>query len=173
MHIQKFVRKSLTISSLLLAVLATLPERGMAQLAGSGTINGTVSDATGAIVPAADITIRNTDTGIERKTQTTDAGDYTAAFLAPGHYEVQTSKQGFTSVLRKDLVLQVGQTLTINVGLIRTSGTTGSHGHRRRSRRGYREDGKFPGGEYFCRQQSAGCRTPLGHLRAADAERHD
>ena len=117
MQLQNFVRKSLAVSSLLLAVLATLPERGMAQLAGSGTINGTVTDATGAIVPAAGITIRNTDTGIERKTQTTDAGDYTAAFLAPGHYEVTTAKTGFTSVLRKDLVLQVGQTLTINVGL--------------------------------------------------------
>ena len=117
MRISNFPRKFLTISSLLLAVLATLPERGLAQLAGSGTINGTVTDATGAIVPAAEISIRNVETGIERKTHTTDAGDYTAAFLPPGHYELQTSKAGFASVLRKDLVLQVGQTLTINIGL--------------------------------------------------------
>jgi hypothetical protein len=89
----------------------------MAQLAGSGTINGAVTDASGAVVPGVDITIRNTDTGIERKTQTTDAGDYTAPFLSPGHYEVQSSKTGFAAVLRKDLVLQVGQTLTINLSL--------------------------------------------------------
>ena len=117
MRISNFLRKSLSVGSLLLAVLAYLPERGMAQLAGSGTINGTVTDASGAVVPGVDIAIRNTDTGIERKTQTTDAGDYTAPFLSPGRYQVQSSKTGFTSVLRKDLVLQVGQTLTINLNL--------------------------------------------------------
>jgi hypothetical protein len=98
-------------------MLTTLPNRGLAQLSGSGTINGSVTDASGAVVPAADITIHNTDTGIDRKTRTTDAGDYTAAFLPPGHYEIQTGKTGFATVLRKDLVLQVGQTLTINLAL--------------------------------------------------------
>src|SRR5450631_987988 len=116
MRISNPLQKFLTVG-MALAVLATLPQRGMAQLSGSGTINGSVTDASGAKVPAAAITIRNVETGIERKTQTTDAGDYTAAFLPPGHYELQTAKTGFTSVLRKDLVLQVGQTLTINVGL--------------------------------------------------------
>ncbi|MEI9972386.1 MAG: TonB-dependent receptor [Ignavibacteriota bacterium] len=111
------IRKSLIVGSFALAMLTALPVTCMAQLAGSGTINGSVTDPTGASVPAAEITIRNVETGIERKTQTTGAGDYSAAFLPPGHYEVQTSKAGFTAVLRKDLVLQVGQTLTVNLGL--------------------------------------------------------
>ena len=100
-----------------LAMLAVLPYRASAQLAGSGAINGTVTDASGAAVPGADVTIRNTDTGIERKTLTTDAGDFTAAFLQPGRYEIQFGKAGFAKVFRKDLVLQVGQTLTVNIGL--------------------------------------------------------
>ncbi len=65
------------------------PVRGLAQNAGSATITGTVTDASGAVVPAAGVTVRNTDTGIERKTQTSDAGLYSAAFLPPGHYEVR------------------------------------------------------------------------------------
>jgi hypothetical protein len=98
-------------------MLTAQPNTAFAQAAGSATITGTVTDATGAVVPAANVILRETDTGIERKTQTTDAGDYTATFLPPGHYEVQTGKAGFTTVLRKDLTLQVGQTLTINVSL--------------------------------------------------------
>ena len=93
------------------AFLSVFSGVAFGQLAGSATITGTITDATGAVVPGADVTIRNTDTGIEHKVQTTDAGAYTAPFLQPGHYEVQAGKQGFASVLRKDLVLQVGQTM--------------------------------------------------------------
>ena len=80
-------------------------------------MTGSITDASGAVVPAANVTIRNTDTGIERKTQTSDAGVYTAAFLPPGHYSLEAGKSGFASVLHKDLMLQVGQTLAINVAL--------------------------------------------------------
>ena len=100
-----------------LAVLALLAGAAHAQTAGSGTITGTVTDASGAVVPAVDVTVRNTDTGIERKTQSSEAGVYTATFLAPGHYEVQGAKTGFAGILRKDLTLQVGQTLAINLSL--------------------------------------------------------
>src|SRR5664279_4744171 len=104
-------------AGLLLVFLTAFPNHGFSQLAGSGSITGSVTDATSAVVPAADVTIRNTDTGIERKTQTTDAGIYNAAFLPPGRYEVLAAKTGFSNSLRKDLTLQVGQTLTINVTL--------------------------------------------------------
>jgi hypothetical protein len=91
-------------------ILLSLPSRALGQLAGPAAITGTVADPSGAIVPAADVIIRNTDTGIERKTQTSEAGVYSAALLAPGHYELEAGKQGFAKVLRKDLTLQVGQT---------------------------------------------------------------
>jgi len=101
----------------MLTLLMALPNHAYSQLAGSGTITGSVTDPSGAVVPAADITIRNTDTGIERKIGTTDAGLYTAVFLPPGHYEVEARKAGFANTMRKELVLQVGQTLTINLSL--------------------------------------------------------
>jgi len=109
--------RSAAACCLALALLAFLPDRAYCQLAGSATITGTITDPSGAVVPSAEVTIRNTDTGIERKTETSDAGIYNAAFLPPGHYEVHAGKTGFSPVLRTDLTLQVGQTLTINLAL--------------------------------------------------------
>src|SRR5258705_318327 len=97
--------------------LVFLAGSAFGQTSGSGTITGTLKDPSGAVVPAAAVTIRNTDTGIDRKTQTTEAGIYTATFLKPGHYEINVSKPGFSTVLRKDLTLQVGQTLTIDFSM--------------------------------------------------------
>ena len=101
----------------MLAALMVFPHHAYSQLAGSGSIAGSITDPSGAVVPGADVRIRNTDTGVELKIGTTDAGLYTAVFLPPGHYEVQAGKKGFATVLRKDLTLQVGQTLTINMAL--------------------------------------------------------
>jgi len=115
---KSFILHGFTAACLLaLGLLLAFPNHAFGQLAGSATITGTVTDPSGAVVPAADVIIRNIDTGIERKTQTSDAGLYTAPFLQPGHYEIQAGKTGFAHVLRKDLTLQVGQTLTIDLGL--------------------------------------------------------
>ncbi len=103
----------LLVCLLLLGVAAS----AFAQGAGSGTITGTVTDPTGALVPAAGVVVRNVDTGIERKTETSDGGVFVAAFLQPGHYEVRASKTGFSAVLRTGLLLQVGQTLSLDLAM--------------------------------------------------------
>jgi hypothetical protein len=90
---------------------------------GVGTITGTVTDPKGLTVAQASVVIKNTDTGIERPPiLTSDSGNYASAFLQPGHYEVRISKDGFSPIVRKDILLQVGQTLTID--LVLTVGTT-------------------------------------------------
>jgi hypothetical protein len=112
-------RKSSLTPKLLVAasLLALLTGTAIAQVSGSGTITGTITDPSSAAVPGASITVRNIDTGIERKIETNDAGNYVATFLQPGHYEVEAAKTGFTGVLRKDLILQVGQTLALDLGM--------------------------------------------------------
>ena len=100
--------------TVLLALLVAFPYGAWAQGAGSATITGSVTDPSGSVVPGAAVVIRNIDTGIERKTETSDAGIYQAPFLPPGPYEIRVEKKGFAAVLRKDLILQVGQTLTVN-----------------------------------------------------------
>lgn len=114
------MRSTISVTCKLLvaaALLSLISGIALAQLSGSGTITGTITDPSGAAVPAASVTIRNIDTGIERKILSNDAGNYVAAFLQPGHYEVEVSKSGFAGVLRKDLVLQVGQTLALDLSM--------------------------------------------------------
>jgi hypothetical protein len=89
----------------------------LAQTAGSTTIAGTVKDPAGSFVPAASVVVHNTETNIDRTIQTNAAGAFTAAFLPPGSYEVSVTKAGFSKLVRKDLVVQVGQTLTLDLAL--------------------------------------------------------
>jgi len=107
----------------LLSLMAT--STVLAQTSGSGTISGTLTDPNGAVIPDAMITILNVDTGIERSLKTNGAGIYTAPFMQPGHYEVTAGKAGFSKIVRKDLTLQVGQTLTVDLALsIQTTSET-------------------------------------------------
>jgi hypothetical protein len=110
---------STCITVLALATLA-LTLNGVtafAQTAGAGTINGTVSDPSHAVIPGASVKITNTDTGIVRALETNGDGIYVAPFLKPGHYSVEISASGFGRVQSTGLVLAVGQTLTIDLTL--------------------------------------------------------
>jgi hypothetical protein len=102
----------------MLTLLMILSGPAFSQGAGSATITGTLTDPTGGVVPGASVSVRNTDTGIERAIESNDAGVYVVPFLQPGHYEVHASKGGFASVVRTDLTLQVGQTLTVNFSMV-------------------------------------------------------
>jgi len=106
----------------ILIALCLVAASAFAQTAGAGTITGALTDQTGAAVPGATVVIRSTDTGIERSTVSNDSGIYTATFLQPGHYEVSVAKSGFAKLVRKDLTVQVGQTISIDFKLpIQTS----------------------------------------------------
>jgi hypothetical protein len=88
-----------------------------AQTAGAGTITGTVTDDNKAVLPSVNLRIINVDTGIERTVTTTDSGDFHAEFMQPGHYEIIASKDGFTTLDRKNITLMVGQILGIDLVL--------------------------------------------------------
>ena len=112
------VLKIAAFGAIVLSLLLVIPQPALAQLAGSGTITGSATDPSGASVPGAAVIIRNTDTGIERRIETNDAGIYASPFMQPGHYEVRVEKEGFSSVVRRELTLQVGQTLTVNFAMV-------------------------------------------------------
>ena len=92
-----------------------------AQVVGA-SISGTVKDGTGAAIPAADVTIRNLETGAERKVATDDAGRYAAFSVAIGKYDVSAEKEGFASERKTGIDLVVGQ--TVNVDLVLAVGET-------------------------------------------------
>ena len=67
---------------------------------GTGSISGLVTDASGAVVPGADVAVRNVDTNVARNLKSNDAGVYEAVSLQPGNYEVKITKTGFATLTR-------------------------------------------------------------------------
>jgi hypothetical protein len=104
-------------------VLGVLLFAGCASLAlaqgGSSTalLSGTVTDASGASVANASISMRNTDTNTAYSATSNDRGSYTVANLPPGNYELTASYSGFANYKQTGIVLTVGQSAIINVGL--------------------------------------------------------
>ncbi len=78
---------------------------------------GQVTDSSGAVVPKAVVTVHNIDTGVDTPTVTTDSGNYTVPYLKPGNYTLSAGHSGFATGVRAGIVLQVGQTATINFEL--------------------------------------------------------
>src|ERR1700735_3317960 len=79
-----------------------------------GTITGTVTDPTGAVVPNANIQITNTDTSAEYKVGTTNTGNYTLANLPVGTYVLTVEAMGFKKFERPGLVVQVAETVRVD-----------------------------------------------------------
>ena len=83
----------------------------------TGTISGTVSDSTGAVIPGAGVTILNVDTGISRTVTTDAAGRYRAPQLGLGNYDVTTESSGFQTSVRAGITLTVGREATVDFTL--------------------------------------------------------
>jgi hypothetical protein len=71
------------------------------------TMVGTVTDATGAAVPNAHVTVTNTATNLTRNAQTNDQGEYRIEFLPVGDYTVAITAGGFKKAIRNGVVLEV------------------------------------------------------------------
>ncbi len=82
-----------------------------------GTLNGTVQDQTGAVVPGATVTATNIATGVATKTTTTSAGTYTLPYIPSGTYTITATATGFETSSRTNIILRVAQDLTVNISL--------------------------------------------------------
>jgi hypothetical protein len=96
------------------SVLISTPVR--AQVAGA-TVAGTVTDASGAAVANAKISLNNRATGVIREVTTDEAGFYSAPNLLPGIYEITAAAPGFSTYRQKDLTLTVGASRGVNISL--------------------------------------------------------
>jgi FlaG/FlaF family flagellin (archaellin) len=104
--------------AVLLSVLAVvlLPAVSLAQQ-GTAEIRGKVTDQQGAVVPGAAVTVRNQDTGMFREAVSTAEGAYFVTGVVPGSYEVTIALDGFKKYQRRDLLLEIGKTMTLDVQL--------------------------------------------------------
>ena len=96
--------RRLGISSLALA-LVVLPATARAQIGGSGSIQGTILDASGAALQGATVTATHVSTGVDTVRQATGAGVYTVSPLAPGEYRVTVVLQGFQTFVQESVTV--------------------------------------------------------------------
>lgn len=83
----------------------------------TGTVLGTITDASGAAVAGVDVEVTNVDTNQTQRVTTSDAGLYQAPYLRPGPYRVSAGKAGFKRTVREGLTLQVEDRLRIDLTL--------------------------------------------------------
>jgi hypothetical protein len=83
----------------------------------TATITGVVTDQSGAVVPNARVTARNTQTGIQMSQTSEATGRYVIPNLVPGVYDVEVAQQGFATVIRRNQELLVGTRVSIDFAL--------------------------------------------------------
>jgi hypothetical protein len=94
-------------------VLTTSVASGQAG-AGTGRVEGTVTDSSGAVVPGAEITAREETTNIATSATSETDGHFIFAYLAPGSYTISIKKSGFDTDEIKHVVVQVGSTSSVH-----------------------------------------------------------
>src|SRR5216684_134650 len=94
------------------ALLSAIPIFGQTT---NGLITGVVTDPSGAVVTEARVELLNTITGVQRETATDSNGQYIVPQLPPGIYDVSVSKQGFATVKRSAVQLEVNQNLSVDL----------------------------------------------------------
>lgn len=107
-------RKLTTILSLLFA-LVVVTKLGRAQAEAS--ISGTVTDAAGATIPNALVSVKNVENGFTRRVTADAAGRYGTPSLPLGRYDVTAEKQGFKAETKTGLTLVVGEQAVVNLQL--------------------------------------------------------
>jgi len=90
-----------------------------------GVIRGIVTDQQGAVVPGAEVTIKNVDTNVEIHATTNRAGFYLAPELVPGNYAVDVQVSGFVPVDVKNVIVKANQVSTVDVQVV--LGKTSQH----------------------------------------------
>ena len=97
--------------------LLTVTTKYAAAQVDEGSINGTITDATGAVVPNASVTLLNTDVGLSLKGTSDSKGGYTFSPVRIGHYSISVTAQGFAKTTQQNVTVNVAQDVQVNVSL--------------------------------------------------------
>ena len=83
----------------------------------SAKVVGTIHDASGAVLPAADVKVTNTGTNVSRSARTDSNGDYVVTELRPGNYTVSVTHEGFKQAVQAPFQLDVNQVVRVDLTL--------------------------------------------------------
>lgn len=110
-------RFGLALTAVFLLLASAAPGLHAQDSATTATLTGTVRDSAGAIVPSANITLRNLTTNQTRNVTTQSDGSYRISALAVGDYEVKAEAAGFAPYLNPEVTLVLGRSTTLDISL--------------------------------------------------------
>jgi carboxypeptidase family protein len=109
-------RLLVSVISLALMIMSLVPPLLAAQQP-TGSIEGTVTDVNGAVIPGAKVTITEKATGRQIPVTTNNEGIFQARALLPGEYTVRIEHSGFSSEVQENVTLRVGQSVNLSASL--------------------------------------------------------
>jgi len=107
-----------SVAVLLLAVWMAVPR---AHSQATGSLRGTVTDPTGAVIPDATVTIKSSENGSSRRGATDSNGQYSFLQVAPGNYVLTAEKRGFATITSPNVTLLVNTPTTLDVKMTLSS----------------------------------------------------
>jgi hypothetical protein len=107
--------RSWIVAAWAICLLATAPAASAQEA--RGTLQGKVTDASGAVVPGATVEITNVETGVTTPTTSNEEGNYRVPFLNPGTYRITVTLQGFSKFVSQNIGLRVAEVLTVDATL--------------------------------------------------------
>lgn len=113
-HFQEQAKALRGVSLLFATAMFLFSGIGNAQIAGSGSIQGTVTDATGAVIPNGTVSLTDQATHVKRTTQTSGAGVYLFPSVPVGTYDLAVKAPGFKTYVQNGIVLEVGSAIAVN-----------------------------------------------------------
>jgi hypothetical protein len=111
----KLVRHFLVLSIICFFALALTPPISAQTQITTGTVQGTVEDEQGAVVPGATVEVKNVETNLSKTLTTDDSGRFVFLQLPPGRYTLTVSKQGFATLAQEPFPLTVGQAANLDL----------------------------------------------------------
>ena len=109
------------LRSLLVTICVLLMALAAVAQTDRGTITGTVSDSTGAVIPGASIEAKNIGTGAVYTAGSSETGNYTIAQVPAGTYELSVTIPGFKRFVRPGVIVEVARVVRIDTALARIS----------------------------------------------------
>ncbi len=101
----------------LAAVILALCPRAVFSQQAAATLNGLITDSSGAVVEGAAVTLTNVNTSVSHDAVTNASGNYVFVDVLPGPYTLRVSKTGFNTITQSQFTLYVNQTATLNFTL--------------------------------------------------------
>src|SRR6516164_3812840 len=110
-------KRVIVLLGLLICVSSVIPSVIWAQSSTTGTVGGTVTDPTGAIVPGATVTLAPVGTNVTQTTTTDSSGRYLFPAVNPGRYNVKCSAKGFRSIEINQVDVEILKAATVDIHL--------------------------------------------------------